>query len=232
MVQDLRRTPLPIMERDMTLGMARAARKLMIAGCLLLTSILAFGQSGTNSNSQGVTQPVQVVNTPNVHVTNTPSVNVANTPTVALAHGASVNVTNPIDSGNSAVPLIVVDGGQPYQDGCVFEFNGNGAGYCNFQTVPANKRLVIQEVDLAGIVEAGQQTFKITINTGFGYGSSHFLTATLMSDDGIHRTFATHQETHLYVGSNIQPSCDVQLTRTSNTGNWACTLSGYMADER
>jgi hypothetical protein len=215
----------------MKFGMARAARKLTIAGCLLLTSILAVGQSGTNSNSQGVTQPVQVVNTPNVHVTNTPSVNVANTPSVTLAGGSSVTVTNPRDSGNDAIPLVVLqDGTQPYEDGCVIQFNGNAAGFCRFRAIPAGKRLVIQEVDFGGIVEAGLQVFTATVGSGFGDAGSHFLTATLMSDDGVHRTFATHQETHLHIGSNIQPFCDVQLTRTSNIGNWGCTLSGYLVN--
>ena len=156
----------------MKLGIARATRKLIIAGCLLLTSILAAGQGGAASNSQGVTLPVQVVNTPNVHISNTPSVNVANTPNVKLAEGASVAVNNPVDMGNSFVPLLVVEGGHPYEDGCTFDFNGNAAGFCRFQTIPPGKRLVIQEVDSAGIVEEGLQVFKATVGSGFGPAGS------------------------------------------------------------
>ena len=81
---------------------------LAIATCTL-ASVPLFGQ--------GVIQPVQVTNTPNVSVvnnpsvsvSNTPSVNVANTPTVTLEAGASVNVSTPLDGQGNPTPLAVLD---------------------------------------------------------------------------------------------------------------------------
>src|ERR1700683_5203035 len=103
---------------------------LAMATCTLI-SVPSFGQSPL----QSVTQPVVVVNTPNVNVantpsvsvtntpnvtiTNTPSVNDANTPNVTLEAAASVAVTSPLDGEGNPTPLAVLDAVQPYEDSCL-----------------------------------------------------------------------------------------------------------------
>ncbi len=114
--------------------MTQNAWKYVIAVSLFsaytLAAVPLFGQA--------LTQPVQVVNTPNVNVvntpsvsvtntpsvsvSNTPSVNVANTPTVALEAGAGVNVSSPLDGEGNPTPLAVLDAVQPYEDSCPRSF--------------------------------------------------------------------------------------------------------------
>jgi len=70
--------------------MTQNAWKYVIAVSLFsaytLAAVPLFGQA--------LTQPVQVVNTPNVNVVNTPSVSVTNTPSVSVSNTPSVNVAN------------------------------------------------------------------------------------------------------------------------------------------
>lgn len=210
---------------------------LAIAACTL-ASVPLFGQSPP----QSVTQPVQVVNTPNVNVantpsvsvtntpnvtiTNTPSVNVANTPNVTLEAGASVAVTSPLDGDGNPTPLAVLDAVQPYEDECVIFFSGLDNGNCSFQAVPSGKRLVIQEFDTAGTLETGLKPFAIAlIPSEIG----HFFTATFMGTVNGYDGFAMHQETHLYAPASVAPVCSLRLTASSN-GNYECQLSGFLVN--
>jgi len=210
----------------------------LFSACTLATVPL-FGQSPP----QSVIQPVQVVNTPNVNVinspsvsvtntpsvsvTNTPSVNVANTPTVSLEAGAGVNVTSPLDGEGNPTPLAVLDAIQPYEDSCLILFAGSDSGMCDFQTIPSGKRLVIQEFDAAGTLETG--LFPAAIVTGDGV-VAHFFTATFMGSAGGFASFATHQETRLYVPATVAPVCSLGLSSTSNSGSYECQFSGFLVD--
>ena len=193
-----------------------------------LASVPLFGQGG-------VTQPVQVVNTPNVNVvntpsvsvSNTPSVNVANTPTVTLEAGAGVSVTSPLDGEGNPAPLAVLDAVQPYEDFCQVDFSGSDLASCNFQAIPSGKRLVIQEFDLNGIMETG---LKPAIVGLIPSTIPHVFTATFMGSfpDGFDE-FATHQETRLYVPASSAPQCLIRATSTSY-GSFNCQLSGFLVD--
>ena len=203
-----------------------------------LASVPLFGQSPP----QSVTQPVQVVNTPNVNVintpsvnvsntpnvtvTNTPSVNVANTPTVTLEAGAGVNVTSPLDGEGNPTPLAVLEAIQPYEDLCVMGFNGSDIGGCYFQAIPSGKRLVIQELDAEGFLEAGLKPRVVSLIPST---TEHFFTATFMGTSDGFDSFATHQETRLYVPATWAPECLVAVTSNSN-GSYDCQLSGFLVD--
>jgi hypothetical protein len=130
--------------------------------------------AGTVNLSSGST--VNIGNTPSVNVSSTPSVNVANTPTVNLSGGSAVTVSNPLDSQNNPSPLAALEATQPYEDFCSLFFSG-AAGSCNFQTIPASKRLVIQEFDTSGTLETGLKPLSITVQTT---GFLHFFPATPM----------------------------------------------------
>ena len=116
--------------------MTQNAWKCVIAASLVSAWTLASVPLVGQSLSSGVTQPVQVVNTPNVNVVNTPGVNVANTPTVSLAGGASVNVTSPLDGEGNPTPLAVLDAIQPYEDSSAMSFSGEAGAFCLFQPIP------------------------------------------------------------------------------------------------
>lgn len=212
----------------------------LFSDCALATVPL-FGQSPP---SGGVTQPVQVVNTPNVNVantpsvsvtntpnvtvTNTPSVNVANTPTVALEAGAGVNVTSPLDGEGNPSPIAVLDAIQPYEDYCQILFAGSDSGSCSFQAVPSGKRLVIQEFDATGAMETGLQVQFIDLEPSSVY---HYFPATHMASSGGVDYFATHQETRLYSSSGSAPNCSVGITTDSSIGSYLCQLSGFLVDD-
>ena len=210
-----------------------------------LASVPLFGQGGVTQPVQVVNTPnvnvvnspsvsvtntpsVSVTNTPNVSVTNTPSVNVANTPAVTLEAGASVNVTSPLDGEGNPTPLAVLDAVQPYEDECVIFFSGSDLANCNFQTIPSGKRLVIQEFDATGVLETGLQVQFIDLNPSSAVG--HWFPATHMASSGGYDYFATHQETRLYSSSGATPSCGVGITTDSQTGNYICDLSGFLVD--
>ncbi len=212
---------------------------LAISACTLV-SVPLFGQSPP----QSVTQPVQVVNTPNVNVantpsvsvtntpsvsvSNTPSVNVTNTPSVNLEAGASVAVTNPPDSQGNPTPLATLEAVQVYGSVCQFAFNGNFYGYCYFTEVPSGKQLVVQEFDAYGVVETGNRPLYIDLDdTIDGY---NFFTSTFMNNDGDgHDYVATHQETRLYVAPGELPSCLVAVPQNSH-GGYQCNISGFLVD--
>jgi hypothetical protein len=221
-------------------AMTQNAWKFAIAASLVsawtLASVPLVGQSLSS-----VTQPVQVVNTPNVNVvntpsvsvtnapnvsvTNTPSVNVANSPTVSLAGGASVNVTNPVDGQSNPTPLAVLEATQPYDDNCNLSFSGNGNAHCDFGTLPSGKRLVLQVFETSGQVETGLKPIQIELRLD----TVHSFTTTFMGGDGTSDFFATHQETRLYLSSGT-PTCYVFLSNVSFLGSFKCVLSGFLVD--
>ena len=216
----------------------------VFAGCVLAVSATAQVRPAqpvvvTNSASQSVPTVAQgttnvagtvnIGNTPSVTVTNTPSVNVSNTPTVNLASGAGVTVTNPLDGQNNPVPLAALDATQPYEDSCTIPLSGTHGGDCNFQAIPAGKRLVIQEFDAFGFIDTGVKPVTII----FLSVMNHAFPATFMGGSPGYDYFATHQETRLYVApGGYGLFCAVSLSgqTTGQYSEYSCALSGYLVD--
>jgi hypothetical protein len=169
---------------------------------------------------------VNVANTPNVNVANTPSVSITGEPTVSLAAGGSVGVTNPLDGQSNPTPLAITEGGQFYEDSCSTVFGGQNFGNCSFHSIPAGKRLVIQEFDADILVETGLKPANLTLT---GMGGSHYFPATLMGNFNGDQ-YATHQATHLYTNVAATPLCSVTLSGFSN-GSCTCNISGFLLDQ-
>jgi hypothetical protein len=182
--------------------------------------------------AQGTTNvagTVNIGNTPSVTVANTPSVNVANSPTVNLAASASVTVTNPLN-GQNPVPLATLEAAQPYYDICTLALGGGTQGQCNFHTLPAGKRLVVQLFDGRGFLESGLRPIYVQLLNPSGGATEHDFPATLMGSSNGYDVFAMHQETHIYLAQSSQPpQCSVTASSTSN-GLWDCIISGFLAD--
>jgi hypothetical protein len=106
-------------------------------------------------------------------------------------------------------------------------FNGQPLASCNFQTIPAGKRLIVQEFDAWASLEPGVKPLEVVANvSGF---QVHGFVATYMGSDGVNDDYyATHQETRLY-GSNYTPQCGVVLNASSNLF-YNCQLSGFLVD--
>ena len=173
---------------------------------------------------------VNVGNTPNVNVANTPSVNVTNTPAVSLAAGASVNVTNPLDSQNNPTPLAVLEATQPYESTCTLSIGGFLFGVCTFQSIPSGKRLVVQEFDALGeLVPPGLKPVAVSWSHAT-FGIAHYFTATFMGTSNSGSDFyATHQETRLYANPGDSPACTVTVNGNSNS-TYICQISGFLVD--
>ena len=139
-----------------------------------------------------------------------------------------MSVTNPLDGQNNPSPLATLEAVQPYEDSCIIVFSSGNT--CNFQAVPAGKRLVIQEFDALLAIETGLKPLYIIVNRENQGPVPHFVTATFMGNSGLRDFFATHQETRLYVSSNQAPICFFQITGSSNLGQYDCQLSGFLVD--
>jgi len=181
----------------------------------------------TGTVNVGNTPSVNVANIPSVSVANTPSVVVTNSPTVTLAGGASVAVTSQLDGQGNPTPLAALEAIQPYEDMCTAFFSGTIHGACNFQTVPSGKRLVIQEFDAGGLIETGLRPLQVLLQP---VSSPHYFPATFMGTQSGYDSYATHQDTRLYVQSTLAPSCLVYLTGPSSNGAYVCLLSGFLVD--
>lgn len=197
-----------------------------------LQSVLVINGTGAPvpTAPQGVTNvsgSVSLASGTTVNVGNTPNVNVANTPTVNLAGGAGVSVTNPLNGQNNPTPLAVLEAIQPYEDSCQMNFPDVTSATCDFQVVPAGKRLVIEEFDARGRLATG--LFPIQIHLRH-FGPDHFFPATFMGSSlGDHYT--THQPTRLYIGSSQTPSCEVFLSGSAADGGvYTCNISGFLVD--
>lgn len=169
---------------------------------------------------------VNVGNTPNVTITNTPSVNVANTPAVTLESGASVGVTSPLDGQGNATPIAVLDAFQIYEDRCAIIFSGAGFGDCQFQTIPSDKQLVIQEFDAISNIDVGVRPQDVALYTG---ALPHVFPATFMTTAFGTDIWVTNAETRVYVAPGATPACSVPLS-ADTTGNYFCALSGFLVD--
>jgi hypothetical protein len=174
------------------------------------------------------TPNVNVANTPTVSVSNTPSVNVANSPSVTLQSGASVAVTSPLDGQGNRTPIAVLDAFQPYEDSCTINFAGLQFSNCYFQSIPADKLLVIQEFDAYGYPETGVQPDYVALYYT-GAFIAHYFPATHMSSAGGLDMYVSNAETRVYMLPGSQPNCGVDLSGHSSQ-MYTCQISGYLVD--
>lgn len=158
--------------------------------------------------------------------------------TVRAVVSALVTVAN-----TSANPVPVSNINEPaleaYQDFCRVDLSiTNG---CDFQTVPAGKRLVIQDADISLAVASGVRPYYVALTTPLALNGSvvtvgHHLTATFMATQpNFGDWFETHQVVHLYVDPAQTPSCSVRVTAPQKLGDGTdafvfCNISGYLVD--
>lgn len=129
---------------------------------------------------------------------------------------------------------------EAYQDFCRADLS-TGTGDCNFQTVPAGQRLVIQDADISLAAAPGVRPYYVALFTPLALNGSavavgHHLTATFMgSQSTLADWFETHQVVHLYVDPAQTPSCLVSITATQKLGDGRdafvfCNISGYLVN--
>ena len=146
----------------------------------------------------------------------------------------SNTTANPVPVSNVNEPAL-----EAYQDFCRIDFST--ASSCNFQAVPAGKRLVIQDADISLEAATGVRPFFVALFTPLALNGSvvavgHHLTATFMgSQPGSGDWFETHQVVHFYVDPTQTPSCDVGITSRQTLGDGTsafvfCNISGYMVN--
>ena len=179
--------------------------------------------------SQGTTNvsgTVNVGNMPGVNVVNTPSVSIAGSPTVTLAPGGSTGVTNVLDSQSNPKPLTVLEAAQPYQDHCQINISSGTFGTCNFQQIPANKRLVIEEFDSFGYMTTGVRPIMLDMENGNG---SDFFPVTAMGTSNGMDFFTSHNSTRIYAYNTV-PSCLLNLAGPAASVDYLCHFSGFLVD--
>jgi hypothetical protein len=137
-----------------------------------------------------------------------------------------VPTTNRIDSQGNPSPLAVLEETQPYEDSCQIFMQGSSGGACYFRTIPAGKRLVVEEFDGYGLLSTGIKPVLIR----FDASTNHAFPTTFMGTLNAEDYYATHQQTRLYVSSGTNASCYVSLSGTSSSGDFNCALSGFLVD--
>lgn len=141
---------------------------------------------------------------------------------------------NPVPVSNVNEPAL-----QAYQDFCRADLS-SGTG-CNFQMIPAGKRLVIQDADISLAAATGAKPYYVALFTPLAVNGSivtvgHHLTAMFMGSQlGFGDWYETHQVVHLYVDPAQTPSCSVRITSTQSLGDGTgafvfCNISGYMVN--
>jgi|SRR5579872_2521761 len=142
---------------------------------------------------------------------------------------------NPVPVSNVNAPAL-----EAYQDFCRANLS-TGTGDCNFQTVPAGKRLVIQDADISLAAAPGVRPYYVALFTPLALNGSvlavgHHLTAKFMgSQSNFADWFETHQVVHLYVDPAQTPSCLVSITAAKTLGDGTdafvfCNISGYLVN--
>ncbi|HEV2617490.1 MAG TPA: hypothetical protein VGU63_12870 [Candidatus Acidoferrales bacterium] len=142
---------------------------------------------------------------------------------------------NPVPVSNVNEPAL-----EAYQDFCKADLS-SGTGDCAFQTIPAGKRLVIQDADISLAAATGARPYYVALFTplvvnGSAVAVGHHLTAMFMGSQPFFGDwFETHQVVHLYVDPGQTPSCLVSITSTQTLGGGTapfvfCNISGYMVN--
>lgn len=141
---------------------------------------------------------------------------------VAAVAQQQVDVVN-----GKAHPVPTLEATQPYEDTCTTGFGGQTRASCPLHSIPSGKRLVIQEYDSSVNIEQGLRPGDVILETSGSVG--HYFTATFMGTSVGYSTYATHQETRLYVAPGFQPICLVLVTSYSH-GTTRCQISGFLVD--
>jgi hypothetical protein len=142
--------------------------------------------------------------------------------------------SNPVPVSNVNEPAL-----EAYQDFCRADLSTSSS--CNFKTVPADKRLVIQDADISLAAAPGVRPYFVALFTPLALNGSfvavgHHLTATFMgSQSNLADWFETHQVVHLYVDPAQTPSCAVGITAPQKLGDGTdafvfCNISGYLVN--
>jgi hypothetical protein len=133
-------------------------------------------------NSPGQAVPVSVEGTPAVSISGTPSVNVANTPSVSVSGTPSVNVANTpsVTVGNTVSTRRADEPAlQPLQTtGLVIISAGDQIENEPLYTVPAGKRLVIQEASVRAQLFSGVSEAMVFLRSDGGGLGGHYIPLT------------------------------------------------------
>ena len=167
--------------------------------------------------------------------------------TPKMAHAFVATLVQVANTPSQPVPITDIH--EPalnaFQDTCFAVLLRTSSATCNFQTVPAGKRLVIEDADILLAVSPGIRPTQVAFFTplsanGSFTGVGHHLTATFMaSAPNFADFFETHQSTRLYVDPSQTPSCSVGLSGQSGfLGTFGtfedpflfCNLSGHFVD--
>lgn len=222
----------------------------------LLTALPAIGQTSgkttTTTSSPTQTVSVNVVNTPNVSVTNTPNVNIANTPSVSLSGTPTVNLATGTSVGISGTPNVAISGTpsvniannlisvrdvdnpsrHPFQTQSGPLYFNDSPGVSFNVTVPANKRLVIEQVSvIATLVFSASQKALVSVSTqdSFLYFAPQDI-GNAFGSVGFHQFLVTSLQMHVYSSSGV--TIDVLRWDSSGGGfdSAQISLSGYLVD--
>ena len=170
---------------------------------------------------------VSVGNTPNVHITNSPSVSIANTPSVSVSN-SSLPVTNPLDTFNNPVPLLVSTDAQPYESSCVISNPQDFVASCSFDAVTTGKRLVIREFSALTFTSLGTGVHKLFLQVGWKGGLiQHYFPVFSLGSDSFNTSAAVHTETTIYAESSANPTC-VVVDTAQNSFEANCSITGYL----
>jgi hypothetical protein len=214
----------------------RAAAALA-AGLAAMPATLAAqkGPAGPAPAGASTPQNVNVVNTPTVSVGNSPTVMIGNSPTVNLGNTANVDIIN-----GASAPLPTVDHSAQGAVTLFFSCNiGNAmisVACFESYSVPAGKRLVIEDVGIHGFGPSGQKFFA-RLNTkqlNSVFGNSGLGVDYDIPADGFENGTVTHvaagRLARIYVEAGAPIGAMIFRTAATGTGAFVITINGRLVD--
>jgi len=202
--------------------MIRAWVRGAVALALLFVPALAFAADRvTVATVAGKPTPatnVNVVNTPNVNVLSSPAVNVGNT-------------------SDNPVPVAIVDGNAAAVTREPFQFMASkvnqtaDVGYLTF-AVPADKRLVIENVSMSARLQLTQAVWEFSIETLLTEqpGVAHVVPVFKQAESTTQAFFSAGQQVRLYADGGTTVFLRIYLTNAdpANYYNFFASVSGYL----
>lgn len=146
-----------------------------------------------------------------VEITNTASVTVANTTPLAVR-----------DADNPAR--------QPFQSESSESFPAGGDTINVFFSVPAGKRLVVEQVTASIGVLPGQHALMNVMTTANGNQVVHFMKPTEQGEWVGFQVFVVSQPVRFYADAGTQVRLQVNKNSTVGIGSATVSLSGYLID--
>ena len=184
-----------------------------------------------NTTAQAV--PVAVQGTPSVSIAGTPSVSIAGTPSVTVDGTPSVTVGN---TAAEAVPTRGVDNPalQAVQrTDVVIITPGDQIEEQTLYTVPAGKRLVMEEVSVRAQLFTGvSQAMVFLRSTGGGTLGGHYVPLESLGVlDGYGTVQLGTEVLHAYADAETGVDVNITLNTASGSGGrFEITLSGHLVD--